>query len=194
VCFIQFASSRSGKSLRVWAPRLSLRASAETTVAIAASSMLSSSSASTRAVLKTFDLSWMQVLATRAPSALTLRTPATRSSGKRNTPQCACMVRRRSLSTSGTRSPEAAASSRASRAREASPASFGRLRKGLGWPWISLIICSPAALPNTTRSSSELVPRRLAPCTDTQAHSPAAYSPGRIASRLAPSGTTTCPM
>ena len=32
----------------------------------------------------------------------------------------------------------------------------------------------PARLPNTLMSSSELVPRRLAPCTDTQAHSPAA--------------------
>ena len=43
---------------------------------------------------------------------------------------------------------------------------------------MSLIICSPEALPNTSRSSSELVPRRLAPCTETQAHSPAAYRPG----------------
>lgn len=34
------------------------------------------------------------------------------------------------------------------------------------------------ARPKTTRSSSELAPSRLAPCTDTQAASPAAYSPG----------------
>jgi hypothetical protein len=32
----------------------------------------------------------------------------------------------------------------------------------------------PAARPNTIRSVSELVPSRLAPCTDTQAHSPTA--------------------
>ena len=36
----------------------------------------------------------------------------------------------------------------------------------------------PARRPKTLMSSSELVPSRLAPCTDTQAHSPAAYSPG----------------
>ena len=32
----------------------------------------------------------------------------------------------------------------------------------------------PARLPKTLMSSSELVPRRLEPCTLTQAHSPAA--------------------
>ena len=47
---------------------------------------------------------------------------------------------------------------------------------------------TPARLPNTTMSSSELVPSRLAPCTDTQAHSPAANSPGMTV--LAASPTT----
>ena len=37
--------------------------------------------------------------------------------------------------------------------------------------------CSPAILPNTIRSDSELPPRRLAPCSPV-ATSPAAYSPG----------------
>ncbi|SIH54523.1 Uncharacterised protein [Mycobacteroides abscessus subsp. abscessus] len=32
----------------------------------------------------------------------------------------------------------------------------------------------PERLPNTLMSSSEFVPRRFEPCTDTQAHSPAA--------------------
>src|SRR6185312_19114 len=41
---------------------------------------------------------------------------------------------------------------------------------------------SPARRPNTTRSRSEFVPRRLAPWTLTHAHSPAAYSPGTAAS------------
>ena len=36
----------------------------------------------------------------------------------------------------------------------------------------------PARRPNTLMSSSELVPSRFAPCTDTQATSPAAYRPG----------------
>ena len=35
----------------------------------------------------------------------------------------------------------------------------------------------PDRLPNTLMSSSELVPSRLEPCTDTHAHSPAAYRP-----------------
>ena len=38
----------------------------------------------------------------------------------------------------------------------------------------------PARRPNTLMSSSELVPSRLEPCTETQAHSPAAYRPGTI--------------
>ena len=37
-----------------------------------------------------------------------------------------------------------------------------------------LAAAMPARRPNTLMSSSELVPRRLAPCTETQAHSPAA--------------------
>jgi hypothetical protein len=40
------------------------------------------------------------------------------------------------------------------------------------------------ARPNTTRSSSELEPRRLAPCTDTQAASPMASRPGTMVSGL----------
>ncbi len=42
--------------------------------------------------------------------------------------------------------------------------------------------CRAASRPKTTRSSSELDPRRLAPCTDTQAASPTAMSPGTTAS------------
>ena len=39
-------------------------------------------------------------------------------------------------------------------------------------------MCAPPRRPNTTMSRSEFVPRRFAPCTLTQAHSPAAYRPG----------------
>ena len=42
----------------------------------------------------------------------------------------------------------------------------------------SSTICMPARLPKTTKSSSELQPSRLAPCSERQEHSPAAYSPG----------------
>ncbi|CKR59595.1 Uncharacterised protein [Mycobacterium tuberculosis] len=48
----------------------------------------------------------------------------------------------------------------------------------------------PARRPKTLISNSELVPSRLAPCTDTHAHSPAAYRPGTtlVLSR------STCPV
>ena len=51
---------------------------------------------------------------------------------------------------------------------------------GLGTP-MSLPLwaaCSPERRPNTSVSSSELAPRRLPPCTETHATSPAAYRPG----------------
>ncbi|MCY1463736.1 hypothetical protein D9M71_816750 [compost metagenome] len=41
---------------------------------------------------------------------------------------------------------------------------------------------TPARLPNTLMSSSELVPRRLEPWTETQATSPAAKRPGMMVS------------
>ena len=47
---------------------------------------------------------------------------------------------------------------------------------------------SPPRRPNTTMSSSEFVPSRFAPCTETHAHSPAAYRPGTTVSS-APSTT-----
>src|SRR5260221_8401872 len=68
----------------------------------------------------------MKVRSTRLAISSTFCTPFCKSSGKRNTPQCACMVRRRSFSTSTTRSPEVAPSRRARRARVASPASMQR--------------------------------------------------------------------
>ena len=40
--------------------------------------------------------------------------------------------------------------------------------------------CAPERRPNTSVSSSEFAPRRLPPCTDTHAHSPAAYRPGNL--------------
>ena len=53
------------------------------------------------------------------------------------------------------------------------PAGFsGSGTKSAVWTYSTAL--RPARLPNTLMSSSELVPRRLAPCTETQAHSPAA--------------------
>ena len=50
-------------------------------------------------------------------------------------------------------------------------------------------MCAPPRRPKTTMSSSELVPSRFAPCTLTQAHSPAAYRPG---TGVSSGPSTTC--
>ena len=50
-----------------------------------------------------------------------------------------------------------------------------------------------AARPNTTRSSSELEPSRLAPCTETQAASPIDNKPWTAASLSRPLGATASP-
>ena len=56
--------------------------------------------------------------------------------------------------------------------------------------WLYSAAAMPARRPNTLMSSRELVPRRLAPCTETHATSPAAYSPGTtvvLSARTSPS-------
>ena len=72
----------------------------------------------------------------------------------------------------------------AARSRVSSPFSMSRVcfagASGSGArsaPLAKSAMWAPPRRPNTTRSPSELVPSRLAPCTDTQAHSPAAYRP-----------------
>jgi hypothetical protein len=50
-----------------------------------------------------------------------------------------------------------------------------------------------AARPNTTRSSSEFEPSRFAPCTDTQAASPTAISPGTTLSGSPFASVSTSP-
>ena len=49
------------------------------------------------------------------------------------------------------------------------------------------------ARPKTTMSSSELAPRRFAPCTDAHAASPAAKSPGTTASGSPARGASASP-
>ena len=51
-----------------------------------------------------------------------------------------------------------------------------------------------AARPNTTRSISELDPKRLAPCTEAQPASPTAIRPGTIAFGSVAVGFRTCPV
>src|SRR5262249_13266255 len=125
VCFSQLTSSRLGKSLRACAPRDSWRASADTIVAFAVSIRLSSSSASTRAVLKVLLLSRIATRCACSASSITLATPSERSAWLRNTPQWFCMFRRRWWATSCTDSPRVDASSCERRESARSEASFG---------------------------------------------------------------------
>jgi competence protein ComEC len=72
--------------------------------------------------------------------------------------------------------PPLALRTRSKRSRLASPALGG----SGGWDAPGLMVSSArcaAARPNTTRSSSEFVPKRFAPWTETQAASPTAISP-----------------
>src|SRR5260364_406255 len=99
------------------APRLSVRAAAEIIVARATSIKLSNSSASMRAVLKTFDLSFRWMRRVRAANAFIFAAPCASSSAVRNTPACACIVVRISSATHCAYSPEVDASSIASRVK-----------------------------------------------------------------------------
>lgn len=45
---------------------------------------------------------------------------------------------------------------------------------------INSFVVNAAALPKTTISNKEFAPKRLAPCTDAHAASPAANNPGTI--------------
>jgi hypothetical protein len=60
--------------------------------------------------------------------------------------------------------------------------------------WLNSTMWLPAARPNTNKSSSELVPKRLAPCTDTQEHSPTAYKPFTTTLSLLAFCVTTWPL
>ena len=144
-------------------------------VATATSIKLSSSKASTRAVLNTWLLSLITMCRARSATASISATPCANNSGKRNTPQCVCMVFRIASPTSTTLSPKLF-SRRFTRAKVASAALAGNGLCALFWA-ISATILSPAALPNTTKSNSEFEPKRLAPCTETHAASPTAYKP-----------------
>ena len=75
---------------------------------------------------------------------------------------------------------------------DASPASLGS--SGCAAPGLAIsAMRSAVARPKTTMSSSELAPRRLAPCTDAHAASPAANRPGTMASGLPAVGLITSP-
>jgi len=131
-------------------------------VASATANRLPSSSASIRAVLKAALLSSSQSESMRGPSSASLAIPSRMNSPVRNTPKCNCMMFCSSARNAEVLSPERDSSSRRSRSRLFSTSPVAALR-------ICRPCCSsssiflPAALPNTTRSSRLLPPRRLAP-------------------------------
>mmetsp|Transcript_9361 Transcript_9361/g.24036 ORF Transcript_9361/g.24036 Transcript_9361/m.24036 type:complete len:210 (-) Transcript_9361:1353-1982(-) len=181
VCLIHSSSRRSGKSSLEWAPLLSFLCSAECMVMAALMSRFSSSSVSIRSVFQTSDLSLTLMSLKAATHWSTALQPSSRVSWVRNTAASFCIVLcSLPRSSAVLRSPgEWRILSR--RARHSSPAFSGR---GLcGVPGLRVSPTRRAqARPKTTMSRSELAPRRLAPCTEAEAASPAAMRPGTMAS------------
>ena len=168
VCFIQFLSSRSGKSSRACAPRLSLRLAAEWIVRLRLHDQVLELQRlhqvgvpDHRAVLDP------DVAACRRTPCPCWRSPRRGVLLVRNTAQSFCMVF--CMSSAQLRRAGAArwrgAAGRGGRS-PSSPACGSCLCDSPG------VIISATRLaaerPNTTRSSSELEPRRLAPCTPTR--------------------------
>ena len=77
---------------------------------------------------------------------------------------------------------------RTARARSASPSSTSRVVHASPSPFVraNFAAYSPARLPNTSRSDSELPPSRFAPCSPA-AHSPHANRPGTVDICVSPS-------
>mmetsp|Transcript_22014 Transcript_22014/g.62561 ORF Transcript_22014/g.62561 Transcript_22014/m.62561 type:complete len:210 (-) Transcript_22014:1124-1753(-) len=192
VCFIQLSSSRSLKSSRACAPRDSLRASAACMVQAAFDSRFCSSRVSMRSEFQISERSstLMSAYSLTISSILTL--PSARVSWVRYTAACSCMhfciLRRRSavlvlpLALRILSRLEIDCS-------PASEASGLLLSPGLAMSAMRFA----QARPNTTMSRSELAPRRLAPCTDAHAASPAAKRPGTTRSGSSLVGLSTSP-
>uniref|UniRef100_A0A2M4C3H1 Uncharacterized protein n=1 Tax=Anopheles marajoara TaxID=58244 RepID=A0A2M4C3H1_9DIPT len=121
-----------------------------------------------------------------------LRTPSCSVFSSRNTAACVCIVfcmLRRSVDVGMV---PLALRTQSRLATDSSPA-FAFRSCTFSPGRFSAAIVLAQARPNTTRSSNELAPSRLAPCTDEQAASPQAYSPGTT--RSAPfSVVSTCPL
>mmetsp|Transcript_27816 Transcript_27816/g.68383 ORF Transcript_27816/g.68383 Transcript_27816/m.68383 type:complete len:207 (+) Transcript_27816:381-1001(+) len=194
VCFIQSTSLRLGKSSRACAPRLSWRRSALCMVICALGIRLCSSSASIRSVFHTRLRSVTFRSSRRLATSSILTHPSASVSCVRNTAASSCMVRCIALRTMAVLCAPLAYRTASRCAMESSPASAAITLCGRPVFSVSATVLAHAR-PNTTMSSSELAPRRLAPCTEALAHSPAASSPGTTVSGL-PSAlmVTTSPL
>src|SRR5699024_4936979 len=87
----QFSSSRSGKSKRLCAPRLSVRKLAETAVAYAVSIRLSSSRHSTRWVLNSLEVSSRRAFFRRSRITFNCSSPFAIASPSRKTEKLCCI-------------------------------------------------------------------------------------------------------
>mmetsp|Transcript_4183 Transcript_4183/g.8139 ORF Transcript_4183/g.8139 Transcript_4183/m.8139 type:complete len:204 (+) Transcript_4183:404-1015(+) len=192
VCFIHSLSSRSWKSSRACAPRLSLRASAEYMVCAPCTSKFCSSSVSTRSVFQTIERSVMPTSAMLLHTSSIFTHPSASLSCTRKTAAWFCMVFCRLPLISAVESGPLEWRSLSRLSIEASPALAGSGLSGAAGLVMSLMRLAHAR-PKTTMSSSELAPRRLAPCTEAHAASPAAKRPGTTLSGSLGVGLTTSP-
>mmetsp|Transcript_15104 Transcript_15104/g.64674 ORF Transcript_15104/g.64674 Transcript_15104/m.64674 type:complete len:207 (+) Transcript_15104:309-929(+) len=183
VCFIQSLSSRLGKSSRACAPRDSFLRSAECMVICALGIRLCSSSASMRSVFQTSVRSVTARSSSRDATSSILAHPSASVSCVRNTAASSCITRCIALRTLAVECCPALWRTASRCASACSPASAGICLCGLPGDSVSATVLAHAR-PNTTMSSSELAPRRLAPCTEAEAHSPAASKPGTTESGL----------
>src|SRR5690606_33359615 len=165
--------SMSGKSSRVWPPRASSRSSAARAVHSETSSMLRRSSARCQPGLYARPPLAL-TFATRCLSSSSLSSDSTSSSRRRMIPTSRCITSCSSCwSWYGVSPPSRVRGARAVSAA-ASTAAAGTVRRPAVRAYAAAY--SPARLPNTSRSDSELPPSRLEPCMP-PATSPAANSP-----------------
>ena len=142
------ASSGRGKSVRKWPPRLSSRKSAEPAMAQATSARLRVSAG--RAVAR----------ARRGPARAAVQEGRAARAGPSR------------VALQAQRTPRRAAAARRARRRSGRRTAAGR-RSGAsaaGAGWSSAAMASAARAPKTSPSSSELLARRLAPCTPVAGH------------------------
>ncbi len=154
----------------------------------ARSSRLPSSMASSRSVLNRLPLSWIDTFLNRSRSSAIFSTAVLIVCSVRNTMTLASMVSCSSRRIAVTRSVPVESRSRSTCSTTSSAGFSGSSTKSAVCAYSAAAM--PARLPNTLMSSRELVPRRFAPCTDTQATSPAAYRPGTtvvLSARTSPS-------
>jgi hypothetical protein len=136
-----------------------------------------SSIAPSRSWLKTDPLSSMVTLLDSSLSRATISSALRSPSSSRNTAAYLSIVAPSSSRTSDTRRPSPLRSTIAWMPFSSS-ASSACGTSGVPLVCATFAAWRPARLPKISVSSSELAPSRLPPCTETQAHSPAAYRPG----------------